>query len=347
MDIIIPCAGLSTRFANMRPKYLLTDYQGKRMIELVAENYIDHHRLHVVILQEHDQAYQSSKIISKLLNHRVNIITLPARTRGPADTIYQALTSSDLKCEDGFLVRDCDSLFSHPVLTSGNKVFVCKLMEYPTLRTPANKSYVNTNDQGIITSIIEKTIVSDTFCVGGYQFESAARFISSYQKLASNASNEIYLSSIIDTMLSDGDIFFAEQANGFNDLGTKEDWAIYNNHPTIFCDIDGTIIKNQSTVGSNSYDTKAVVLNNNVNKLKQAKIRGCQIIFTTSRPETYRLVTQQLLDDLGFSGCTLLMGLYHSRRILINDYAASNPYPSAVALNLKRDADDLDDLLDF
>jgi 2-C-methyl-D-erythritol 4-phosphate cytidylyltransferase len=33
MEIIIPAAGLSTRFPNMRPKYTLTDYTGKMMIE--------------------------------------------------------------------------------------------------------------------------------------------------------------------------------------------------------------------------------------------------------------------------------------------------------------------------
>ena len=33
MEIIVPAAGLSTRFPNMRPKYTLTDFTGKMMFE--------------------------------------------------------------------------------------------------------------------------------------------------------------------------------------------------------------------------------------------------------------------------------------------------------------------------
>jgi hypothetical protein len=35
----------------------------------------------------------------------------------------------------------------------------------------------------------------------------------------------------------------------------------------------------------------------------------------------------------------------HSRRVVINDYANSNPYPSAVAINLKRDTDSLGEMI--
>ena len=39
MEIILPCAGLSSRFPNLRPKYLLTDYSGKMMIEGAIKNH--------------------------------------------------------------------------------------------------------------------------------------------------------------------------------------------------------------------------------------------------------------------------------------------------------------------
>ena len=72
---------------------------------------------------------------------------------------------------------------------------------------------------------------------------------------------------------------------------------------------------------------------------------GCKIIFTTSRLEKHRKVTQNVLDDLGFDGCDLIMGVHHTKRVLINDYANSNPYPTAVAVNIKRDSEDLGDLI--
>ena len=36
------------------------------------------------------------------------------------------------------------------------------------------------------------------------------------------------------------------------------------------------------------------------------------------------------------------MGLNHSKRIIINDYANSNPYPSCDSINIKRNSDSLD-----
>jgi hypothetical protein len=48
---------------------------------------------------------------------------------------------------------------------------------------------------------------------------------------------------------------------------------------------------------------------------------------------------------MGFVNYVLVMEANHSRRVLINDYANSNPFPSAVALNLKRDSDNLGDMI--
>ena len=36
--LIIPCAGKSSRFPNMKPKYMLTHPDGKLMIEKAMEN---------------------------------------------------------------------------------------------------------------------------------------------------------------------------------------------------------------------------------------------------------------------------------------------------------------------
>lgn len=39
------------------------------------------------------------------------------------------------------------------------------------------------------------------------------------------------------------------------------------------------------------------------------------------------------------------MNLNHTRRIIINDYSKSNPYKSCDAINLKRNSDDLKEIL--
>ena len=345
MDIIIPCAGLSTRFPNMRPKYLLVDYLGRRMIELAASPYLGKIRLHAVILRQHDERYGVSELFSKVFGETVNPIILPQPTSGPAETIYQALSMIGLDSDSSFMVHDCDSIFDHDALGNGNHIYVDSLANHPDLRTPANKSYVEINDQGIVISVMEKRIISDMFCVGGYQFKSAEEYRTAYGDLVESSMGEIYISSVIDHLISNGSIFTTKPVNGFVDLGTKEDWERFNDKPTIFCDIDGTIVHNQSEYGENGYGTLPRILDNNIGALRRAKDRGCQIIFTTTRKSKWRSVTSKLLSDLGFGDCMLIMDLHHSRRMVINDHAPTNPYPSAVAINLKRDDDSLDQML--
>jgi hypothetical protein len=315
------------------------------MIELVASAYTDDHRVHVVILQQHDQQHGAAAQLRSMLGDAVNIIILPETTNGPTETIYQALNLAGIT--GSFLVRDCDSLFAHEPLLPGNRLFVDCLVNHPDLRTPANKSYVEVNGWDIVTNIMEKKIISDLFCVGGYQFVSSHAFITAYDNIKHSRLDEIYISSVIDHLISKDQVFPVSRVSQYVDLGTKQDWQRFNDKPTIFCDIDGSLIRNQAAHGQHAYGTVVEPLTKNVNALLAAKLRGCQIIFTTARQAELEPVTRKMLDDLGFDGCSLIMGLHHARRILINDFAPTNPYPSAVAINIKRDDDCLDQLLDL
>lgn len=41
----------------------------------------------------------------------------------------------------------------------------------------------------------------------------------------------------------------------------------------------------------------------------------------------------------------MIMGLPHCQRVLINDFAKTNPYPSALAINMVRDTETLREYL--
>ena len=338
MEVIIPCAGASSRFPNMRPKYLLTDYANRLMVQSAAENYIDKYRVTIVILKEHDERYQARKKLEEAFSNKVDIVVLDKPTSGPAETVYQAIQRGRINTSDSLLVKDCDGFYKTEQ-KEGNIIYIAKLSDHPCIRTAGAKSYTLTNDQGIINSVVEKKIVSDHFCVGGYQFETAKSFVDAFEQLT-DRSDEIFVSNIVDYMISTGTLFFESEVKNFIDVGVADDWFDYNNKPTYFCDIDGTIIKSKW-----DYYDEVEPLWDNVTALLNEKKRGCKIIFTTSRPEKYRKLTLDILEYLGFTECELIMGVHHTKRILINDYAISNPYPSAVAINIKRDSEDLGDML--
>lgn len=342
MEILVPAAGLSTRYPNMRPKYLLYDYKSDIMVKNAVNQFIGtNHRITIGVLQEHVDRYGSIDHIQHGIPN-VNVIVLPEKTKGPADTIYQMLKWFD-KDDFAFLVKDCDSFFTHDIIP-GNYVCVSKIEDHETLRKLSSKSFVKYNEQEIITDIIEKQVVSDTFCVGGYKFESAMSYKETYRKLSEKV-DEIFVSHVIQDMLMNGKTFTTARVRDYVDVGTIEEWQEFNDKPTVFCDVDGTLIRSQSRFGEYSYFTDPVILENNFKVIKDMYDRGAQIIFTTSREAQYHDVTQSMLKKLGFEDCLLISGLNISNRILINDYNDANPYPRATAYNAKRDQDNLKDYI--
>ena len=226
------------------------------------------------------------------------------------------------------------------VQTCSLPIYIAK---HESLKKLGAKSFVVANDQGIITDIVEKEVVSDTFCIGGYKFDSAMDYISAYERLSTT--REVFVSDVIGYCISYGKLFTVKETENYVDVGTAPEWFEYNNKPVIFCDIDGTIIKNQGRIGKNNYLDEPIPLEKNIKRLLELQSEGAQFVFTTARPTEFHSRTKEMLFNLGFSNFTLLCGLQNSKRILINDYNKTNPYPRAEAINLVRDSDNLEDLL--
>ena len=343
MHVIVPAAGLSSRFPGMKPKYLLYDYSHKLMVQRAVEPYLEKGcQVTIGILKEHNEKYHAHEFIRHELGSKVNVVVLPEVTKGPADTVYQIIhnTPGLIDQLDEILIKDCDSFFDHEY-SMGNYICVSNIADHEVLKKLASKSFVVSNEQGIITDIVEKKVVSDTFCVGGYKFSSAKLYCDTFEEISST--NEIFVSDVIQRLLFNGTIITEKKVTNYFDVGTAADWFEFNDKPVIFCDVDGTIIKSQSRVGVNTYEDEPVILDNNVKILLDYQSRGSQIIFTTARPKQYEDRTRQILDSFGFHDYQLLIGLQNSKRILINDYNKSNPYPRAEAINIPRDSDTLNE----
>lgn len=339
MEVIVPAAGLSTRFPGHRPKYLLYDFKHTLMFRNAVEQFIDKYKITIGILREHAEKYNAIEHIQGAVPGCDIVLMDP--TTGPADTVYQIL--KNIPGNFPFLVKDCDSFFEHNVIEDTNYVCVSNIREHEVLKKLYSKSFVKYNEQGIIVDIVEKQVVSDTFCVGGYKFNSSDAYRRSFETLSQ--SGEVYVSHVIQHLLSQGEIFVNNKVHEYIDVGTAADWQEYNDKPVIFCDIDGTLIKAQSRYGNYNYGSEPIILEENYKKIKRLHDSGAQIIFTTAREDKYHDITCQMLFNLGFGDCLVLTGLHNASRILINDYNDANPYPRAVAYNIKRDHDNLKDIM--
>ena len=73
--LIIPCAGSSTRFPNMRPKWMLTLPDGKLMVEKAIEglNSKTFDRIIITILREHVEKYESDLWLKQIFENQVEV----------------------------------------------------------------------------------------------------------------------------------------------------------------------------------------------------------------------------------------------------------------------------------
>jgi hydroxymethylpyrimidine pyrophosphatase-like HAD family hydrolase len=103
---------------------------------------------------------------------------------------------------------------------------------------------------------------------------------------------------------------------------------------TIFCDIDGTILKHQGNTKMIIL-TQAEALPGVVTKINEWEVNGHKIIITTARRESLRAETEKQLQSLGIPYDSLLMGITSGYRVLINDKTTLGD-DSAFAINLQR-----------
>ena len=109
---------------------------------------------------------------------------------------------------------------------------------------------------------------------------------------------------------------------------------------TIFCDIDGTLLKHFPPGQSFfNYVTSSenMALIGTVEKLQEWDKKGYNIILTTGRRESMRKFTEEQLESAGIFYDQLIMGIGGGVRVLINDLKPGRNEETAVAFNLKRD----------
>jgi hypothetical protein len=105
---------------------------------------------------------------------------------------------------------------------------------------------------------------------------------------------------------------------------------------TIFCDIDGTLVKHQPPSETSRPSNNIELLDGTLEKLMEWDKLGYRIILTTGRKESIRLITEKQLSDCGIFYDQLIMGIGGGKRILINDRKTNNKEDYAIAINLVR-----------
>ena len=336
--LLLPVAGRSSRFPGMRPKWLLTMPDGKLMFEKAIEmlDLSCFKRIVIVVLREHLDLYLNPCAIDKMFEVagylKPEICVLDSPTSSQSETVALGVEKAGIS--GPFFIKDCDNMFKFQ-WDGGNQVAVIDLNEVGLIDAKS-KSYIEVDPLGNVSQIVEKQVISNYFCCGGYGFDSAEMYLRHYQMI--NKRSEVYISHVIYSMLMDGQTFRKGDASTYVDWGTLREYRYYTkSYVTIFCDIDGVLLCNGNKFGKKGWATQPIV--ENLKTLVQLQKSNClYLIVTSSRPESEVDYIKRQLEAHDLKVDRYIMGLPHSRRVLVNDYSATNPYPSAVSINLERDS---------
>jgi|TARA_R110000744_G_scaffold88375_1_gene172230 hydroxymethylpyrimidine pyrophosphatase-like HAD family hydrolase len=347
-NLIVPIAGKSSRFPNTRPKWMLTHPKSNLFMVLESIKGINldfFDKIYFVALKDHQIKFEFEHGFNEELKDlglldKSKLVYLDNSTKSQSETVYRAIKKEQI---EGFImVKDSDNYFKCNISDTNNQVCYYDLNHTGNIN-PSNKSYLKIDENNIISNIVEKQVISSTFSIGGYCFNSTKDFIDSFEKME-DIEDECYISNIIFDLILKNKVFYGNSCSEYKDWGTLEDWNKYKSqYNTLFVDLDGTLVENTSSKFP-PYIGNGKPLKNNIKWLQELHAKGqIEIIITTSRSKKYKDVTLKELKEKGIPYNELIMGLSHSKRIIINDFASSNPYPSCGAINISRNIDNLND----
>jgi len=107
---------------------------------------------------------------------------------------------------------------------------------------------------------------------------------------------------------------------------------------TIFCDIDGTLVKHDPPYITCAHGYKMTILDGTIQKLDEWDRAGYNIILTTGRRESMRKQTERQLSNAGIFYDQLIMGIGGGKRYIINDRKPNKEEDYAYAINLTRNS---------
>lgn len=348
ITLIIPCAAPLRRGSERRPKWLLTTPEGQLLVAKAASSVPGSRiaRTIVVFLREVEERYGATASLHRAFDAPVECLILDDATSGPAATVREAIIRAQVT--GPICIKDSDSVFTLPDgVPDGSFLAVADLRAMPSVSEPGRKSYVRLNEQGLVADIVEKSVVSNFFSVGLYGFASSTLFCEAHDSLMRLAGGPAgFVSHVIKSAMVGGHVFQPLAVADLVDIGTRADWNAYCARlPCIVLDIDGVVFRNQSAFFPPYWGEPVEPIEANVAHIRSLQSRGAQLIFMTARPERYRAATLAALTAAGLRVHALVMGCHHGARYLVNDYAPTNPYPSAIAINLPRNGASLPDIL--
>ena len=339
--LLVPAAGRSSRYPDLRPKWVLTHPTGKLMIDMVLEamDYRQFDRTVITVIKKHCEQHHVDVMLRQIFGNSIDILVLENETSSAAETVFQSIFEAEI--EGDVIIKDSDCIVRTAVPNRSNFIVGLSINENSPVDRIQSKSFIVKDDNDVILDIVEKDVVSNVICVGVYA-ANARQFADAYAEIRQSdviqRVGELYVSHVMSyLMLQKKILFHYIEADDFVDWGTLEDWfKECGRHKTYLFDIDGVILRNYGKYGEKNWENTFEPIMENVRVVKRLSDEGHEIVFMTSRTEEFLVKFRQFLVEQEIRCKTIVTGCFHGKRIIINDFAPSNPFPSCEAVSIRR-----------
>ncbi|OXG01503.1 lipopolysaccharide biosynthesis protein [Flavobacterium johnsoniae UW101] len=235
MNIVIPMAGLGSRFANVgyeKPKPFI-DVDGKPMIVRVLDNLSYPDANYILIARKEHLEKEKELVVQIEKEYNAKFIGIDKLTEGTVCTVLYA--RKYINNELPLLIANSDQIVDISIPDFINDCFDRDLdgsiLTFKDIELNPKWSFAKLNDD-LVIEVKEKEAISEFATVGIYLFNKGAQFVdSAIDMIIENdrVNNEFYTCPVYNYLIKDGariGIYDIEFSN-MHGIGTPEDLEVY------------------------------------------------------------------------------------------------------------------------
>jgi HAD superfamily hydrolase (TIGR01509 family) len=227
MNVLIPMAGAGKRFFDagyMFPKPLI-EIDNKPMIQWVIES-LNLNANYIFIIQKEHQKKYNIKSVLRILKPNCKIIELDHITEGAACTTL--LAKKFINNSDPLIIANSDQYIdwnsSKAIYDFSTKNLDGAILTFESIHP--KWSYAKCDEDGFVTEVAEKKVISKNATVGVYYWKRGADYVRSAQEMIKKnvrVNNEFYVCPVYNEFISKKKKVKIHDVDKMWGLGTPED----------------------------------------------------------------------------------------------------------------------------
>ncbi len=239
INIVIPMAGLGSRFANVghdKPKPFI-DVDGKPMIVRVLDN-LNYPDANYILIGRKEHLEREKHLVKEIeKEYNATFIGIDKLTEGTACTVLYArkYINNDLP----LLIANSDQIVDMSIQDYINDCFDRDLdgsiLTFKDFDLNPKWSFAKLNDKDLVIEVKEKEAISEFATVGIYLFNKGSEFVNSALDMIienDRVNNEFYTCPVYNYLINNGSMIgvYNIEFSEMHGIGTPEDLAVYLKH---------------------------------------------------------------------------------------------------------------------